>query len=374
MLWFKRNLFFVLSILVGLGLIGWATYQYFNVSAKNAEVVGALKNDRDQLKNLKSKSPQPSDEAIQAAREDKKRVDDFLNQFRTAYAPFPPAPKLDDRGFKNHLEETIGQLRLEATNAEVALPNNFSFSFSSQMEKMSYHSESIDGWLEQLGEVKVICEILYNARIAALDSIQRVHVSEDDTSANDYIIGAEITTNKDNLWSVEPFKIAFRGYSEQIAAVLEGFARSPHCWIVKDVDVKPSLQGVPIIIPSDEPQQMTPMPTPYGGYRPYNPYNDPRMRNQMMGGPGGRPGYGGRPGDGMPYRPYVPPPSGYVPPPAPTVPVTVLSPKILFVNIALDLVKIKPPEVDTNKAPSKASSPPRGRPVPPAAPAAPTSP
>jgi hypothetical protein len=368
MLWFKRNLFFVLSMVVGLGLAGWAGYDFYSVTDKNSEVAKTLKDNREQLKTLKSKSPVPTAENIQAAKEEEKRVGQFLAQFRTAFAPFPTPPKTDEKGFKTILETTIEQLRQQATNAEVTLQPNYYFSFSAQMEKLSYHVESIESWLAQMEEIKVICDILFRARITALDSIQRVPVSDDDQGASDYLIGANSLTNQ--LGVLTPYKITFRGYSEQIADVLEGFARSRHCWIVKDVDVRPSMVSPPMVIPPDLSQ---PAPAPQMFMRPQPMYNDPRMelRNRMRegGGAGGRIPGGGFPGERPIYRPQMMPQPQFLPQPqVPAAPVTVLSPKILFITLSVDLVKLKPPDVETNKPAARPAVNPRGPRVAPATP------
>jgi hypothetical protein len=345
MLWFKRNLFFVLSMLVGLGLAGWAAYDFFSVTAKNSADAGELQNTREQLKTLKSKSPVPSEENIQAAKEEEKQVGEFLARFRTAFPQFPAMPKTDEKGFKTILETTIEQWRQQATNADVTLPPHFNFSFSGQMEKLSYHMESIDAWLVQMAEIKIICDILFGARITALDSIQRIPVSEDDQGGADYIPGATVQSNE--MGVLTPYKITFRGYSEQIEAVLEGFARSSNCWVVKDVDVRPSLASPPVVIPVDQSQPNNPQPQ--NNYMRPQPYMDPRMdpRFRMMG-----PGGGGRfPGGGFPERPrmMMPPSQAMQQPAAPAAPTTILSPKILYVTLSVDLVKFKPPDVETNK-------------------------
>jgi hypothetical protein len=45
----------------------------------------------------------------------------------------------------------------------------------------------------------------------------------------------------------------------------------------------------------------------------------------------------------------MPPPQSMPQPAAPAGPTTVLSPKILYVTLSVDLVKLKPPDVETNK-------------------------
>jgi hypothetical protein len=67
----------------------------------------------------------------------------------------------------------------------------------------------------------------------------------------------------------------------------------------------------------------------------------------------------------FPQRPMTPTQQAFMGPPPITVPVTILSPKILFVTLSLDLVKLKPPDVETNKPAVKPNNPHGGRPAPP---------
>ena len=91
----------------------------------------------------------------------------------------------------------------------------------------------------QLGEVKNISEILFAARVNALDGIQRVRVSDDDTAGPqaDYLEDVSVTNN---LAVLTPYAITFRSFSPELAAVLAGFAASPNGMIVKAINIRPA--------------------------------------------------------------------------------------------------------------------------------------
>jgi hypothetical protein len=91
----------------------------------------------------------------------------------------------------------------------------------------------------QLGEVKAISEILFAARVNALDGIQRARVSDDDANgpAADYLIDNSVTNE---LAIMTPYAVTFRAFSPEIAQTLAGFASSPHGFIVKSINVQPA--------------------------------------------------------------------------------------------------------------------------------------
>jgi hypothetical protein len=131
----------------------------------------------------------------------------------------------------------IDQLQHEADGASVALPPQYNFSFKAQRDLVRFAPGSLEQLAGQLGEVKTIAEVLYAARVNALDGIQRVRVSDDDASGPqaDYL-DDHSTTN--NLAVLTPYQITFRSFSPEIGAVLAGFASSPHGFIVKGINVQ----------------------------------------------------------------------------------------------------------------------------------------
>jgi hypothetical protein len=259
-----------------------------------------------------------------------------MADFRKRFEPFPPPPTEDEMGFKSYLDETLLRFRAGATNAGVQLPPDFGFTFSGLVGKLTYPPGNIGPWMQQLEEIDSILQILYGAKINSLAELGRVPVSVDDTDSG---LSALSVTNS---WGVvTPYKITFRGFSGDVGRVMEGFARSSHCYIIKDIVVVPDTTVMQQLNTQPfAPQQQyytptpayTPPPQQYGNYPPY----------------GGRPGGPGVPAwmRQNPYRvaPTYAPQVTYAAPAAPQGPVTILSENPLLVTLSVDLVKLNASE------------------------------
>ena len=242
MAWIKRNLFFVIGMAAGLLLTGYCVWLFTRDLASNSTVDNDLQEATRQYDALANnpKVPYPSEENIQHAREDQTKVKQLVDQLHTAFPPFPAPPKLDVKGFSEYLETTLFDLRHRATNAGVSLPDDFAFAFTDQRGKLNYPLECIPLWLQQLAEINSLCDILYRARINSLLVLKRVSIS----SSNDMIVtfgdllGSQVTNTP--FGTVTPYKIEFKCFSKDLAAVLDGLARSSHCFVVKNIVVRPA--------------------------------------------------------------------------------------------------------------------------------------
>jgi hypothetical protein len=324
MAWIKRNLYFVIIAVVGLGVTGYCAYLLLSAVHNNRGVSDEYAGTISQLTTLQQKPPFPSKENIAGAKAESERVKIFLGDFRKAFAPFPVPPNEDERGFKDHLQGTIYQWGLEATNAGVLLPDNYSFSFSQIKDKLNYPPEAINPWLQQVEEIRVILHILFKAKILYLEGVQRCPVTPDDYGGNDCIYASTIT----NQWGlVTPYKVMFRGFSTEIAAVMAGFAGASNCFIVKDVDVSQSRAALPTVV---TPPPMSPAPGSLERPRSFRDRDMPRSRGRGEGDDNYNNNYRRRP-----------PPSGQPVIVAPTGPQTILTESLLFVTISVDIVKLK---------------------------------
>src|SRR5665213_2440484 len=136
MAWIKRNLYFVITMVVGLGLTGYCGYLLYSALDQNKADREKFFSDKGSLDLLRKKNPFPDEQNIEAAKSDADRVGAFLEEFRKPFADFPAPPKLDDRRFKEYLQNSISQFTLQATNAGVGLPAGYAFSFSQQMSPL----------------------------------------------------------------------------------------------------------------------------------------------------------------------------------------------------------------------------------------------
>ena len=165
MAWIKRNKFFVISMAVGLLLIGGCAYLFWNnLGGGCLRRRRSIQDDAGQLQNLRNANPYPSDANIASANEDQGHVRDMLADFQKALVPFPTPPKLDDQGFKAYLGQSISDLGMAASNAQVGLPDAFAFTFTDQQKSSISLAENIRPWMDQLVEIKALCAVLYQAQ------------------------------------------------------------------------------------------------------------------------------------------------------------------------------------------------------------------
>ena len=330
MKWIKRNLFFVIAVAAGLGLTGYCGYLLYTSLNANDSATAELQSTRDQLTQLQQTTPYPSRENIKAAIEDQERVKRFLADFRKSFAPFPAPPVLDTEGFKRYLEDTIARFRIEASNAGVELPPEFGFTFSGLLNKLTFAPANIEPWLEQLQQIGTILRILDDAKINYLSGLCRVPVSPDDVGTGDCMLPTTPVTNE---WGVvTPYKITFRGFSTEIAAVMEGFARSSNCFIIKAIDVQ-SDRGA-MVAENNRAAAPTPMqymPAPVPRYDP-NMYRGSERRGGSRFSEHGVGAYYPTP------QPVMQP---VAVPAAPQGPVTILAEVPLLVTMTVDAVKLK---------------------------------
>jgi hypothetical protein len=245
MAWIKRNLFFVIGGILAIGLLGAAGFYIYRGWSHNAAAFNELNEIYGTLRELNSKKPSPGSDRvnnIEAAKEQERQLREWIRQAGDYFKPITPVPNppngiVSSEGFAAALRRMIDQLQHEADSASVALPPQYNFSFKAQRDLVKFAPGSLGPLAEQLGEVKTIAEILFAARVNALDGIQRVRVSDDDASGPqaDYFDDHSATNN---LAVLTPYQITFRSFSPEIGVVLAGFASSSRGFIVKGINVQ----------------------------------------------------------------------------------------------------------------------------------------
>ena len=254
MAWIKRNLFFVVGGILAIGLLGAAGYYNYKGWSHNTAAFDKLDEIYNTLRDLTSstdstgkKKFSPGNDRvnnIEAAKNQERQLREWIRQADDDFQPIAPIPNtgtnaVSSEAFAAALRRTIDQIQHEADAASVTLPPQYNFSFKAQRDLVKFQPGSLGILAEQLGEVKTIAEVLFAARVNSLDGIQRVHVSDDDTTGPqaDYFDGHSVTNN---LAVLTPYQITFRSFSLEVGEVLADFAASSHEFIVKSVNVQPA--------------------------------------------------------------------------------------------------------------------------------------
>ena len=246
MAWIKRHLFFVLGGIVAFALLGAAGYYDYQTWNHNSDELAKLHEIYTKLGQLTNQKPAPSEENIELARSQEAQVRDWVKQAITHFQPIASIPDPGTDGVNSEvlgatLRNTIIQLQHEAEAANVAIPAKYNFSFEAEAGSrqmiMKFAPGSLSDLPVQLGEVKVISEIIFGAHVNALDGIQRVRVSDDDAGCpkSDYLPSSSVTNG---LAVITPYTVQFRCFTPELAGVLASFATSPNGFVVSNVNVQ----------------------------------------------------------------------------------------------------------------------------------------
>ena len=292
MAWIKRNLLFVAGLVVALLLLAAAAIYDLQSLGHNSTAKDKLNEIYDTLKQAGGGMDGYSwgndkIDNIKAARNQTAQIQNWMKKTAAYFTPITPIPNTPDvtsADFANSLRQAINDLQHESAAAGVTLPPDYSFSFFEQRNNLKFAPGTLPLLSVQLGEVQTISEILFAARVNALDSVQRVRLSDDDTAGpqTDYINDVPMT-NK--LAILTPYAVTFRSFSGELAAVLAGFAASPHGFIVTGINVAPAGQAA----------QADAAPAGYapGGYSRYGGYS--MSPPATVPAPATAPGRGGPP-------------------------------------------------------------------------------
>jgi hypothetical protein len=240
--WIKRNLFFVVGGLVSLVLLGGAGYYIWSESARNTKASEDLTAVYETLDKLAKQEPKPGNDKVNntaIAKEQEQQLRDWITSSAGYFKPvagIPPGTNISSKDFGLALSRTVVSMQVAADGAGITVPPKYGFSFEAQRARMTFAAGSVDLLAQQLGEVKTLTDILFATRINALDSIQRVRVSEDDLqgSAADYLDQPPLTNE---LAIITPYVVTFRCFTPELARVLAAISKGSTTLIVKTINV-----------------------------------------------------------------------------------------------------------------------------------------
>jgi hypothetical protein len=294
MAWIKNNVFWVIGGLIAIGLLGGSSWFLYSALQMDKEIDAQLAKKRAKLTELASAKPHPGVGEVDnmtAAKADAERVQKFLDRVRAYFVPIQVPEVKDSREFKMLLNNTLFELNELAEASQVSLPSQpFPFTFKAQSEATQFDPKHLPAFATQLSEIGAICDILFRSRIHAIESLRRTPISRDETSTADFLAGKTPATNSFAIHT--PYEFTFRGFSTELAAVLDALARSSNAYIIKSFHVstttlQPSGELPAGPIPFFNPYMMRPAPGAEGSgagamdYRMMMRYGG-MMRSRMM--------------------------------------------------------------------------------------------
>jgi hypothetical protein len=351
MAWIKRNLFFFIASILAVALIGVGGWYFYVEYTAEGQTHEKITEDYDTLRQLNTQNPHPGKaggpvDNVQTAKDQQASLRAWIESTRPFFRPVPQSGSLAD--FPTQLDNSVAELQRKARDNGVSVPTGYYFTFLAQKNMLAIPYNILPQLASQLAEIKVICGILFDAKINALESIRREALSSDDTNGPDYLPPNERTASTP-LADLTPYEVTFDCFSGELASVLGSFAASPYGLVVQTIEVEPT-QYAPN---TPGPSAYSPGPSPNGGGgispSAYAALGGPATIAPgsaawvALGGPaspGGRPAYNPAPAPmngGAPTRSGMP-----APPPPNGRPVKFLSENKLRITLLVEVVKPRP--------------------------------
>jgi len=243
MAWLKRNLVLVVGGALAVILLGAAGFFLYSGYAKDRAVSDELQRAVQEFTRLNTRTPSANEQNIEAAITEQKRLEAVLQEARRHFVPFGTITNIDNAEFKYLLASTIDDLEKKAETYGVRRPANFAYTFDNQRTEVSFKPHDLLPWTDQLLEIRALSEIIYRARVHSLLRIRRASSSTNDTTS--YVLrGLQPVTNRVANAVTTSYEIVFQGFTPELAAVLDGLAQSPHCFLIKNINVERSTTPV----------------------------------------------------------------------------------------------------------------------------------
>lgn len=239
--WIKRNLLFVVGLAVAVALLGFGVFYLLSSKGRADEAATQLDQKNGEFDQLLNADPYPSEENIKAARQEQARVQKFIESARPQFASAAVPSDLDNAAFKNLLEGAIGAMTRDAERSGVKLPGEkYSFTFDEQRTQLQIGGKLLTPLAAQLGDIRSICRILFDAKVHNLLSLKRFPVGgTNETVSIDRHHARKITTNSVTGASVHHYEVTFQSFSPELARVLSGFVGASEAIVVKSINVEP---------------------------------------------------------------------------------------------------------------------------------------
>jgi len=237
--WLKKNLFLLGWGALALTLTIVAFVFLYTQRERDAQLQEAVDQKRRDLAQVLGSNPQPNPTNIAAARRDHAQAEKLLADARTLLVA-PTVARMDAASFRKHLEDTKFGLLREGQASRVALPTNFAFSFSVQLNAVQFSPGSLEPLTARLEEVKGICDMLFRAGVHSLDGLRRVSVAADDNGSAAEILLQPPETNDVAGVVAYPYEVTFTCFSRQLGLMLDSVLKSPQYFIVRNITVDPA--------------------------------------------------------------------------------------------------------------------------------------
>lgn len=262
-------------------------YLLFSAKGRYADDFAKLDSVQRQLQRLTSRPTFPSEGNVQAMGKQLEIYREYLEGLRGSMKKGQRAaePITRDR-FRQLMEETLRRLVNGARAKSVTVPVNFAFGFQRYVEGNLPAEEEMGRLVDQLNSVKTLCEILYEAGIGELISVDRTVFEKDAQvapveeeygrrstrnrpEATTAAPSVELETDPLGLYTKEHYVLSYRAQDAANWKVLDRLAKGTPFTVVTKVEIVNSARPAVVAPPpkSEEAAPAAGRPVSTGGWQ-----------------------------------------------------------------------------------------------------------
>jgi hypothetical protein len=247
--WIKQNIVLVASLVVSLAMIGGSGYYFYSMIGAEGGLNAELATAQSTYADFLGKTPFPSPENFELIKQQQTNLLALRARTEKQFPVLVTSDKIRSSDFADKLAGVVDELKMAAQTANVTLPtNNTLFAFTAQRAMLQFDSNALPVMMVQLGDIKTLCNILFESKVYEINGIKRAALPSDaaakEAYPTDYLPSSRnVVTNALTGAIVLPYELTFKGVSVELATVMEKMAKSPAGILVKAVTVAPIEEG-----------------------------------------------------------------------------------------------------------------------------------
>lgn len=239
MAWIKRNLLFVVGLVVAVALIGAGVFYLLQQMDRSTTATADLEGKNQKLDQLVQNEPYPEKKNIDLAKAEQLKLQKFLNEALSRFQTNLVAKDLDSQRYQSLLLGTIAELDRAAEQAGTKLPaSDYAFTFGPQKANTQIPVSRLGELAAELADIRAISHVLFRAKVHSLSSLKRTGASTNDYGNPDIITGKKPVTEPITGAILRPYEVQFQCFSGEMGAVLAGFANTPETILVRAVNIQ----------------------------------------------------------------------------------------------------------------------------------------
>lgn len=269
----------VLVLAIALG------YWLFSAKGHYGKEASALDLVQGRLNRLNNRPVFPSEPNVQAMHRQLDVYEDYLDGLFTAMREGQRSPEPINRDrFRQLLEQTLRRLVQTARLKSIALPADIAFGFQRYAAGNLPAEENLGRLVDQLRSVAALCEVLYEAGIGELVSVERTEFEQDVQAApaaeEDFVRRrgrvrdepvvetrtTDLVRDPDGLFTKERYVLIYRAQDEANWKVLDRLSKGTPFVVITKMEITNSAR--PAVVPpkAEETAAAAPRPTSTAGY------------------------------------------------------------------------------------------------------------